>query len=253
MMDATSSPLLTVRDVKKSFGNHEVLKGVTTSIGCHEVRAVIGPNGAGKTTFINVVTGLYAASSGQVRLGGKDISSAAPHRIVREGMARTYQIASLYLSLTVAENVAVACHAASKFAKARTGEAMPLKERRNQMLELFNLTPLAGKRVVEISHGDQRMVELAVTASLKPRLMLLDEPTAGMSPAETEQFIDLINTRLRSNCAIMIVEHDMKVVMGTADTITVLADGAVLAEGDPASIKSNAKVQEAYLGSAFAH
>ena len=112
MMDAVSSPLLTVRDVKKSFGNHEVLKGVTTSIGSHEVRAVIGPNGAGKTTFINVVTGIYAPSSGEVRLGGKDISSAAPHRIVREGMARTYQIASLYLSLTVAESVAVACHAA---------------------------------------------------------------------------------------------------------------------------------------------
>ena len=128
-----------------------------------------------------------------------------------------------------------------------------MNDRRDQMLELFNLMPLAGRRVVEISHGDQRMVELAVAASLKPRLMLLDEPTAGMSPAETEQFIELINTRLRSNCAIMIVEHDMKVVMGTADTITVLADGAVLAEGDPDSIKGSAKVQEANLGSAFAH
>jgi branched-chain amino acid transport system ATP-binding protein len=253
VLDAPLPPLLTVRDVRKNFGNHEVLKGVTTSIGPHEVRAVIGPNGAGKTTFINVVTGIYAPSSGEVRLGGKDISSAAPHRIVREGMARTYQIASLYLSLTVAENISVACHAASKFSKARTGDAMPLKERCDQMLELFNLTPLAGRRVVEISHGDQRMVELAVTASLKPRLMLLDEPTAGMSPAETEQFIELINRRLRSNCAIMLVEHDMKVVMGTADTITVLADGAVLAEGDPGSIKRNANVQEAYLGSAFAH
>jgi branched-chain amino acid transport system ATP-binding protein len=253
MMDAVSPPLLSVCDVKKNFGNHEVLKGLTTSIGPHEVRAVIGPNGAGKTTFINVVTGIYAPSSGEVRLGGKDISSAAPHRIVREGMARTYQIASLYLSLTVAENIAVGCHAASKFSKARIDAARPLNERRDQMLELFNLASLAGRRVVEISHGDQRMVELAVTASLKPRLMLLDEPTAGMSPAETEQFIELINTRLRSNCAIMLVEHDMKVVMGTADTITVLADGAVLAEGDPASIKENAKVREAYLGSAFAH
>jgi branched-chain amino acid transport system ATP-binding protein len=250
MNDGTA--LLAVRDVRKSFGNHEVLKGVTTSIRAGEVRAVIGPNGAGKTTFINVVTGIYAPSSGRVSLAGKDISRAAPHRIVREGMARTYQIASLYPSLTVAENIVVACHAASKFSKAKLA-AIPLGEHRDRMLELFNLTRLRDRQVAEISHGDQRLVELAVTASLRPRLMLLDEPTAGMSPAETQHFIALINTRLRSSCAIMLVEHDMKVVMGTADTITVLASGAVLAEGAPDSIRSNAKVQEAYLGSAFAH
>ncbi|SDS83585.1 ABC transporter ATP-binding protein [Bradyrhizobium canariense] len=253
MSDTSASVLLTVRDVRKSFGNHEVLRGVTTSIGANEVRAVIGPNGAGKTTFINVVTGIYAPTSGRVSLAGRDISRAAPHSIVREGMARTYQIASLYPSLTVAENIVVACRAASKFSKARMTDAISPREYRDRMLELFNLTRLAGRQVAEISHGDQRLVELAVTASLRPRLMLLDEPTAGMSPAETQQFIELINTRLRSSCAIMLVEHDMKVVMGTADTITVLANGAVLAEGGPDSIRNNAKVQEAYLGSAFAH
>jgi branched-chain amino acid transport system ATP-binding protein len=253
MSEDPAPALLAVLDVRKSFGNHEVLRGVTTSIAANEVRAVIGPNGAGKTTFINVITGIYAPSSGQVSLAGKDISRAAVHRIVREGMARTYQIASLYPSLTVAENIMVACRAASKFSKARAADAMSLGEHRDKMLELFNLTCLAGRPVSEISHGDQRLVELAVTASLRPRLMLLDEPTAGMSPAETQRFIDLINTRLRSSCAIMLVEHDMKVVMGTADTITVLANGAVLAEGSPDSIRSNAKVQEAYLGSTFAH
>jgi branched-chain amino acid transport system ATP-binding protein len=253
MSDTSAPALLTVRHVTKSFGSHEVLRGITTSIGANEVRAVIGPNGAGKTTFINVVTGIYAPSSGHVSLAGRDISRAAPHRIVREGMARTYQIASLYPSLTVAENIMVACCAASKFSKKRMADAVSSKEHRDRMLELFNLTRLAGRQVAEISHGDQRLVELAVTASLRPRLMLLDEPTAGMSPAETQQFIELINTRLRSSCAIMLVEHDMKVVMGTADTITVLANGAVLAEGGPNSIRNNAKVQEAYLGSAFAH
>jgi branched-chain amino acid transport system ATP-binding protein len=167
-------------------------------------------------------------------------------------MARTYQIASLYPSLTVAENVLVACQACAKFSESGVGKASP-RERCDEMLELFGLAPLASRRVTEISHGDQRVLELAVTASLKPKLMLLDEPTAGMSPAETERFIDIINARLKLTCAIMLVEHDMKVVMGTADTITVLADGAVLAEGKPDEIKNDAKVQEAYLGSAFAH
>jgi branched-chain amino acid transport system ATP-binding protein len=198
MSDIPAPALLTVRDVRKSFGNHEVLKGVTTSIVANEVRAVIGPNGAGKTTFINVVTGIYPPSSGEVLLAGSDISRAAPHRIVRQGMARTYQIASLYPSLTVAENIMVACRAASKFSKARMADAISPKGHRDRVLELFNLTRLAGRQVAEISHGDQRLVELAVTASLRPRLMLLDEPTAGMSPAETQQFIELINTRLRS-------------------------------------------------------
>jgi branched-chain amino acid transport system ATP-binding protein len=128
-----------------------------------------------------------------------------------------------------------------------------LKHAVARSLELIGLTQLAGRKVAEISHGDQRLVELAVTTAIEPRLMLLDKPTAGMSPSETHRFIELINTRLRSTCAIMIVEHDMQVVMETADTISVLANGAVLAEGSPAEIRGNALVQEAYLGNAFAH
>jgi branched-chain amino acid transport system ATP-binding protein len=168
-------------------------------------------------------------------------------------MARTYQIASLYPSLTVAENITVACRAASKFSTNRLAADWTLKGALARSLELIGLTRLAGRKVAEISHGDQRLVELAVTTAIEPRLMLLDEPTAGMSPSETHRFIDLINTRLRSTCAIMIVEHDMQVVMETADTISVLANGSVLAEGSPADIRGNALVQEAYLGNAFAH
>ena len=252
MMPDSHSALLTVSGLRKTFGNHEVLRGVNTTVAEDEVRAVIGPNGAGKTTFINVITGIYSPSAGEVVLAGEDISRAVPHRIARAGMARTYQIASLYPSLTVAENVLVACQAWAKFSESGVGKSSP-RERRDEMLELFGLARLASRRVTEISHGDQRLLELAVTASLKPKLMLLDEPTAGMSPAETERFIDVINARLKLTCAIMLVEHDMKVVMGTADTITVLADGAVLAEGKPDEIKNDARVQEAYLGSAFAH
>ena len=252
MINDRQPALLTVSDLRKTFGNHDVLRGVTTAIAPDEVRAVIGPNGAGKTTFINVVTGVYAPSAGQVVLAGQDISRAAPHRIARAGMARTYQIASLYPSLTVAENVLVACQAWAKFSKP-TAERPSLQEHRDSMLELFGLARLADRLVAEISHGDQRLLELAITAALRPKLMLLDEPTAGMSPAETERFIDIINARLKLGCAIMLVEHDMKVVMRTADTITVLANGAVLAEGRPDEIRNDAKVQEAYLGSAFAH
>jgi branched-chain amino acid transport system ATP-binding protein len=253
MTVAASEPLLVVRGLRKDFGVQQVLKGVSTSIGDCEVRAVIGPNGAGKTTFINVITGIYRPTAGQVLLGGRNISASSPHHIVREGMARTYQIASLYPSLTVAQNITVACRAASKFSTKRLAPDWTLKCALARTLELIGLTRLADRKVAEISHGDQRLVELAVTTAIEPRLMLLDEPTAGMSPSETHRFIDLINNRLRSTCAIMIVEHDMQVVMETADTISVLANGAVLAEGSPADIRGNALVQEAYLGSAFAH
>jgi branched-chain amino acid transport system ATP-binding protein len=253
MIVAAPEPLLVVRGLRRDFGAQQVLKGVTTSIGDREVRAVIGPNGAGKTTFINVITGVYRPTAGQVQLGGSDISSASPHRIVREGMARTYQIASLYPSLTVAENITVACRAAWKFSSKRLASDWTLKRALARSLELIGLTRLTDRKVAEISHGDQRLVELAVTTAIEPRLMLLDEPTAGMSPSETHRFIELINTRLRSTCAIMIVEHDMQVVMETADTISVLANGAVLAEGSPADIRGNPLVQEAYLGNAFAH
>jgi branched-chain amino acid transport system ATP-binding protein len=248
-----AEPLLVVRGLRRDFGAQQVLKGVTTSIGDREVRAVIGPNGAGKTTFINVITGIYRPTAGQVLLGGCDISAASPHHIVREGMARTYQIASLYPSLTVAENITVACRAASKFSTRRLAADWTLKDALARSLELIGLTRLADRKVAEISHGDQRLVELAVTTAIEPRLMLLDEPTAGMSPSETQRFIELINTRLRATCAIMIVEHDMQVVMETADTISVLANGTVLAEGSPAAVRDNPLVQEAYLGSAFAH
>jgi branched-chain amino acid transport system ATP-binding protein len=251
--DAMSDTLLVVKDLCRDFGAHRVLKGITTSIFDGEVRAVIGPNGAGKTTFINVMTGIYQPTSGRVVLSGRDISGASPHHIVRQGMARTYQIASLYPSLTVAENVMVACRAASKFSTARLPADWTMKTALQRSLELVGLTRLSGRKVSEISHGDQRLVELAVATAIQPRLMLLDEPTAGMSPGETHRFIDLINGKLRGTCTIMLVEHDMEVVMQTADTISVLADGAVLAEGVPQDIRNNPKVQEAYLGSAFAH
>lgn len=252
-VDDISGPLLKVQDLCRDFGAHRVLKGITTSIADREVRAVIGPNGAGKTTFINVMTGIYVPTAGSVVLDGRDISGAAPHHIVRQGMARTYQIASLYPSLTVAENVMVACRAASKFSTDRLAAGWTVRNAVERSLELVGLTRIGGRRVAEISHGDQRLVELAVATALQPRLMLLDEPTAGMSPGETNRFIELINKRLRGTCTIMLVEHDMQVVMETADTISVLADGMVIAEGAPDDIRSNARVQEAYLGSTFAH
>jgi branched-chain amino acid transport system ATP-binding protein len=249
---ATTPWLLEVSGLRKSFGAQQVLADVTTRIKPGEVRAFIGPNGAGKTTFINVLTGVYRASGGSVMLGGELISGLSRSHIARAGLARTYQIASLYPSMSVIENVVAACCAAKKFSRDPELSRSTFEDARHS-LELVGLIDLAHRPVEEISHGDQRLLELALAISLRPRLLLMDEPTAGMSPGETAKFVKLVNDTLRHRYSIMLVEHDMQVVMGTADTISVLANGRVLAEGSPAEIRSDMKVQEAYLGSAYAH
>jgi branched-chain amino acid transport system ATP-binding protein len=235
---------LETRNLCKQFSGLEVLKGVSTAVRAGEVRAVIGPNGAGKTTFINVLTGVHSASSGRVFLGEADVTGLPAYRIARKGLSRTFQVSNLFADLTVLENALVAVHAGRCFRQSRGSV--------DESLSLVGLSALADRLVSEISHGDQKLLEVAIATACGPDVLLLDEPTAGMSPSETNRFIDLLNERLRSRYTIVIVEHDMNVVMNTADVISVLALGGILAEGKPDEIRENPSVQEAYLGSAYA-
>jgi branched-chain amino acid transport system ATP-binding protein len=245
-----ASPILEVHNVSKSFGEHRVLRDVGFSLGDPETLAIIGPNGAGKTTLVNVVTGLLKADSGTVLLAGTNISQKPAFRVARSGLARTFQITSLFLELTVRENVDVALVAWRKYRAAQVGKSAVRPPDAREIIALVGLEPVIDRRVDTLSHGDQRLLEVAVALACEPKVLLLDEPTAGMSPSETEDFIDLMNGRLKGRHAMVLIEHDMEVVVQTADRICVLAEGQVLATGAPQEIMNNTAVQEAYLGRA---
>lgn len=239
--------VLCLKDVSKRFGAFEVLRGVTMSVLDGTTQAIIGPNGAGKTTLVNVVSGLLKPSSGTIRLADEDISAAPAHEIARRGLIRTFQIASLFEELTVRENVEVAFVARHKY-RPRGKEDSRRTDGPDEVIDLVGLAGVGDRRVDALSHGDQRLLEVAIALSVDPRVILLDEPTAGMSPLETACFIKLMNERLKTLYTLILIEHDMDVVMQTADRVTVLEGGRVLAEGPPGDIMQDAAVQEAYLG-----
>lgn len=245
---AEPTPALRVCGLTKLFGEFVALDDVSTTVGQQEVRAIIGPNGAGKTTFVNVVSGLLRASRGQVFLGETDITSMAPHQIARLGMVRTFQITELFSEMTVADHVLVAAMAARRAGE--SGEtARKIDLAVASALDLTGLDALADTPAEKLSHGDCKLLELAMALACKPKLLLLDEPTAGMGLAETTRIVGVINGRLRGTFTIVVIEHDMDVVMQTADRITVLAAGQVLVEGTPQAIQQDPVVQEVYFGS----
>lgn len=232
--------VFSVESVSKTFSNFRALSDVSLNIRKGESRAIIGPNGAGKTTFVNVVSGVLRPTTGRIFLGEKDITGFSPQRRTRLGLSRTFQISSLFRGMTVSDHLKLALRSCGK------------KENDDEvgLLRQFGLGGVADRNVETLSHGDQRVLEIMMALALRPQLLLLDEPTAGMSIAETNRMIDLINTHVRGDISIIIIEHDMSVVMRTADRITVLAEGRVAAEGTPDAILSNPLVREIYLGSA---
>lgn len=238
---------LAVGGLGKRFGDFIALRDVTFEVAENSTHAIIGPNGAGKTTLVNVISGLLKPESGSIRLGGRDITRMPAYKVAREGLVRTFQITSLFSELTVKENLDVAVHAYHKFRAPRlaSGIAMPTSE---ELLDRFNLERIASQFVAHLSHGDQRILEVAVALAAEPEIMLLDEPTAGMSPDETERFTSLIADTLKGRHTLVLIEHDMDVVLRTADYITVLCAGTVLASDEPKAIMANPSVQEAYLG-----
>lgn len=214
-----------------------------------EIRALIGPNGAGKSTFFNLITGNLTPSSGRVLWKGKDITALRSDQVSKRGIARSYQITNIFPNLTTFENIRLSAQSRKK-SQNWFIPATRLRDVVKRTEEILDMLGLQGKKNVtaaNLSHGDQRRLEIAISLATSPELLLLDEPTAGMSPAETEEMIDLIR-KISKNLTIIIVEHDMKVVMELAETISVLHYGKIIAEGNPEEIRRNDKVLEVYLG-----
>ena len=246
--------LLEVRGASKRFGSLVAVDQVSLSVESGQLRAIIGPNGAGKTTFFNLITGLFAPTSGQILLDGRDITRADVVARVRLGLARTFQVTEIFPELSVRENVRIAVESAAGFRMRpwlTHHERVKVQEDLDQILTDTRLTGQADRLVGELSHGDQRAGEIAMALAMRPRVLLLDEPTAGMGEQETFEVAALIR-RLHKHAdyTIVLIEHDMRVVFNLADRIMVLSEGRLLSEGTPQEIAANPAVQSAYLGKA---
>jgi branched-chain amino acid transport system ATP-binding protein len=246
--------LLEVRSVSKHFGELVAVEDVSLNVENGELRAIIGPNGAGKTTFFNMISGFFPPTKGDIVFDGKTVTRLSVTARVARGMARTFQITEIFPELSVRENVRIAQESADGFRLhmwvSRVETARVMREV-DELLAQVGLSNSADRLVGELSHGDQRAAEIAMALALRPRLLLLDEPTAGMGEQETYQVAGLIR-RLHRNSAytIVLIEHDMRVVFNLADRITVLAEGRMLADGTPQQIAEDPDVQAAYLGKA---
>jgi branched-chain amino acid transport system ATP-binding protein len=232
------------------FGGLTAVNDVSLSVPRGEIRAIIGPNGAGKSTFFNCVTGVLRPTSGRIFLNGEDVAGLAPHRISHKGLARSYQITNILPGATVLENVRIAAqsrhHGWSLFRHHRA--YTDLLERSRAVLASVGLAEKEEELAQNLSHGEQRNLEIAIALATEPQLLCLDEPTAGMSVSETHATVELVR-RIARDLTILIVEHDMEVVMNLAHRITVLHYGEVLAEGAPEEIQANPRVQDVYLKS----
>jgi ABC-type branched-subunit amino acid transport system ATPase component len=243
--------VIETRDLRREFGGIKALAGVSLKVADGERRAIIGPNGAGKTTLFNVLTGELEPTAGEVRLAGENVTGRRPHELARRGVARMYQRNELFDPLPARENVAIAVAAAGgPYRPFRSPPASELLAA-DELLERVGLGARAATPARALSHGERRQLELAVALARRPRVLLLDEPTAGMSPAETARITELIASLDRS-LTLVIVEHDMDVVFRLAEWITVLHEGKVIAEGTPAQVRGDTLVNEVYLGKVVA-
>jgi branched-chain amino acid transport system ATP-binding protein len=242
--------LLQTENLTKRFGGVLASDGVNLDVQRGELHAIIGPNGAGKTTLIGQLTGEIAPDDGRIRFDGGDITALPTYRRSMLGLARSFQITSVFLDFTVLDNVALAvqAHAGHSFhfwRAARTEES--LREPARVALERVGLADRADTRVAELSHGEHRQLEIAMALATGPRMLLLDEPMAGMGPEQSARMVDMLR-ELKRELTILLIEHDMEAVFALADRITVLVYGRVIASGKPDDIRSDPQVREAYLG-----
>ena len=247
-----TEPILRVESLAKRFGGLEALGGVSLTVAPGEFRAIIGPNGAGKSTFFNTMTGLLRPDGGRVIFEGRDVTGEPPHLLVRRGMGRTFQITSVFHDLSALENVQISLLAHGRQAWSVWPRARTLHtERARQLLKMVGLETAEKRAAGTLAHGDQKRLELAIALAGEPRLLLLDEPTAGMAAQERLESIRLVH-RVASDLGVSCVftEHDMAVVFAVATRITVMHQGRVLAEGTPAEVRARREVQQVYLGEA---
>ena len=248
-MTGADGVLLETERLTRSFGSLVAVNGVSLVIRRGELRSIIGPNGAGKTTLFRLISGEMAPSSGRVKFRDADITGLPQHRVCRLGIAKSYQITNIFPHLTVLENVRVAVqgYARSFNFWSRADRIAGCRERAVEILETVGLARRTERLAAHLSHGENRHLEIGITLASEPVLLLLDEPTAGMSPEETDETMVLIRELARAR-TVVLVEHKMKLVMGVSDRVTVLHQGQVLADGSPDEIRNNALVQETYLG-----
>ena len=243
---------LSVRNLTKSYGGVRALAGVSFDVSAGEIVALIGPNGAGKTTCFNILNGQLAPDSGEVLLDGASLVGLAPHQVCRQGVGRTFQVAATFGSMTARENIQMALLAHRRRLHSVFSDAeRACIEEAEAILERVGMSSQAASACATLAYGDLKRVELAVALAQRPRLLLMDEPTAGMAPEERDALMALAADLARSeNIAVLFTEHDMEVVFGFADRVIALHLGEVIAEGPPESVRSNARLREVYLGDA---
>jgi branched-chain amino acid transport system ATP-binding protein len=240
---------LDLRGVTKLFGALAAISDVTMTVEAGERRAVLGSNGAGKTTLFNCVTGDFLPTSGTIRLFGEEVTRFPAHERIRRGLRRTYQISLLFGGLSVADNVYLACRGVSRarFSLLRPKRGDPLIMRSEELIEAVHLTEVRHRLVSELSYGQQRQLEIALALAGAPRLILFDEPAAGLSPTERAELVAIL-TNMPAHIGFVIIEHDMDVALRVAQRVTMMHNGRVFKEGTPAEIEDDPQVQELYLG-----
>jgi branched-chain amino acid transport system ATP-binding protein len=245
----STAPVIATEGVGKRFGGFRALNNVTVAFYPGRLTSIIGPNGAGKSTFFNVLSGAFPPSEGKVLFEGRDITGTPQHVFPHLGIAKSFQITNLFPQLTALENVRLAAQALkSRFDIWTKRETLTeLKEKAEELLDRVGLSKRRNDLAANLAHGEQRSLEIAVALASDPKVLLLDEPTAGMSPEEARAMMDLI-FKLNEQCTVILVEHRMKLVMGISDRIIVLHHGQLLAEGTPDEIRNHDEVRRVYLG-----
>lgn len=252
----STTPVLSAHHIVKNYGGNRVLRDVNISVQPQQIHALIGPNGAGKSTLFKVLSGEIRPTSGQVELGGVDITGISPRKLTSKGVGRNFQVPRVFNGLTVAENLTIALESADRWRHSTRRDGRWVQRPRKWVrsaietqLELLGIPGLIDRPVAELAHGDRKLVELALTLAQDPSLLLLDEPMAGMSPDEVHRCAEVIERLQRDkSLAVLLVEHDMETVFRLAFKVSVLVGGVVIASGPPDEVRSDPAVREAYLG-----